>query len=236
MYEYILFMALSSFTLALIAICIVSQVAAQSNYCGEISASETAGASGYLSLTIGTGVAYYKPYLDLTQWSLLSAQTCDTSQLTYHIHSYWTNSTASSSHTSYCASTITGGHYDPNLACGPSSQNSAVSPLQEFIFLSNTMHLWILLQFVLKSQRRRCVPRWTELQLMATRIIVQTQTFKKASSTSAKSGTPLGSLVPSRILRVSLMCTGSTDSFKTHNRHTLMLTSTVSHRYPLCGE
>ena len=40
--------------------------------------------------------------------------------LKYHIHSYWTNTTASN--TASCAASNTGGHFDPYFACGTSSQ------------------------------------------------------------------------------------------------------------------
>ena len=42
----------------------------------------------------------------------------------YHIHTSWTNTTTSSSAGSdYCGAANTGGHYDPNLACGYSSSS-----------------------------------------------------------------------------------------------------------------
>lgn len=40
----------------------------------------------------------------------------------YHIHTAWVNtSTTSSAGSNYCGAAYTGGHYDPNLACGYSS-------------------------------------------------------------------------------------------------------------------
>ena len=42
----------------------------------------------------------------------------------YHIHTSWTNtSTSSSAGSDYCGAANTGGHYDPNLACGYSSSS-----------------------------------------------------------------------------------------------------------------
>jgi hypothetical protein len=80
------------------------------------------GATGYFDLEIDNGKALYNWYLDLTEFST----TCDLSQgLTYHIHSYWTDDTTSSATLGACASTYTGGHYDPNLACSGSSQDIA---------------------------------------------------------------------------------------------------------------
>ena len=96
------------------------------NYCAEFKPVETQGASGYFSLTIGEGAAFYRPYINLVNWAPYAAEasTCSNDlQLAYHIHTYWKNNTAKSSHTSYCAASLTGGHYDPNLACHASSES-----------------------------------------------------------------------------------------------------------------
>lgn len=100
-------------------------VAELRNYCAEFKPGETQGASGYFSLTIGEGAAYYRPYINLVNWAPYAAEAsaCNDLQLAYHIHTYWKNNTAKSSHTSYCAASSTGGHYDPNLACHASSQS-----------------------------------------------------------------------------------------------------------------
>eukprot|EP01038_Epipyxis_sp_PR26KG_P005159 gene5159-7182_t len=76
------------------------------------------GAEGYFQMQLSKGEATYEVYLDLTGFST----SCDiASGLTYHIHSYWTDSAKSS--TTTCSSA--GGHYDPYLACGTSSEDKA---------------------------------------------------------------------------------------------------------------
>ena len=47
--------------------------------------------------------------------------------LTYHVHSFWTNSSTTSSANSYCGPSYTGGHYDPSLACSSASEDSKTS-------------------------------------------------------------------------------------------------------------
>uniref|UniRef100_A0A7S4DBL7 Superoxide dismutase copper/zinc binding domain-containing protein n=1 Tax=Heterosigma akashiwo TaxID=2829 RepID=A0A7S4DBL7_HETAK len=93
-----------------------------SYYCAEVSSSDSAGASGYFYTTIGLGWAKHKFSLDLTDFN---ASSCDlTEGLSYHIHSYWTDDSTDSSYETGCGSTYTGGHYDPNLACGGASQDA----------------------------------------------------------------------------------------------------------------
>ena len=113
----------------LLLVALLSSCANASNYCAQFKASETRGATGYFSLSIKDGVAYYKPYVDLSKWDLRKSfeGTCDLSQLSFHIHSFWKNSTAGSTYgTTYCGASITGAHYDPNLACDAFSQSYGV--------------------------------------------------------------------------------------------------------------
>jgi hypothetical protein len=96
-----------------------------SKYCASIDSTTASGASGYFSIQFSPGLANYSYLLDLTHFD---AGTCDLSLgLTYHIHSYWTNTSVSSSANSFCGtgSTYAGGHFDPNLACGPNSQDAS---------------------------------------------------------------------------------------------------------------
>jgi len=94
------------------------------SYCATISSSSAPGASGYFQLDIVNGTSTHEFYLDLSQFST----TCDLSLgLTYHIHSYWKNTTTSSGTNGYCGSGYTGGHFDPNLACGPASEDASSS-------------------------------------------------------------------------------------------------------------
>ena len=76
-------------------------------------------ADSYFQMSVDGGSASYEYKLDLSTLDT----TCDLSQgLSYHFHTYWTDPTATASTTS-CGDT--GGHFDPYLACGPSSQDSA---------------------------------------------------------------------------------------------------------------
>ena len=92
-----------------------------SNYCAEIDSQETYGAKGYFAMQISSGRATYSYRVDLTKFSMQN-QICDLSQgMYYHIHSYWVNSNNSAAGATLCGASNTGGHYDPNLACGYSS-------------------------------------------------------------------------------------------------------------------
>jgi hypothetical protein len=93
-----------------------------SKYCASIDSSTASGASGYFSMQIFPGKANYSFFLDLTHFD---TGTCDLSiGLSYHIHTYWTNTSVTSSANSFCGAAYAGGHYDPNLACGPNSQDA----------------------------------------------------------------------------------------------------------------
>lgn len=83
-----------------------------------------AGIDGFFQMTFDSGSANYDFKFDLTGFET----TCDLSQgLTYHVHSFWTDETGRAS-TTTCGDA--GGHYDPYLACGPSSQDgSALCPM-----------------------------------------------------------------------------------------------------------
>eukprot|EP01035_Chromulina_nebulosa_P020958 gene20958-27162_t len=74
-------------------------------------------------MEIEDGHAMYSYKLNLTNFALASSCSLSSSGLKYHIHSYWTNgSVTSSAGSTYCGSAYTGGHYDPNFACSSSSQ------------------------------------------------------------------------------------------------------------------
>jgi hypothetical protein len=91
-------------------------------FCANIDSTTSGGASGYFSAQFTPGSANYSYYLDLTHFD---TGTCDlTSGLSFHFHTYWKNSSVSSSSNSFCGGSFTGGHFDPNLACGPSSQDA----------------------------------------------------------------------------------------------------------------
>lgn len=72
-------------------------------------------------MNIENGTARYRFSIDMSKFD---PGTCDISDgLTYHIHTYWTNSSTKSGANGYCNGPYTGGHFDPNLACSGSSQN-----------------------------------------------------------------------------------------------------------------
>ena len=105
----------------------VNCIEQKANYCGSIYPASANGASGVFSFAHGPGTATYSFTLDLTQFPT----TCDLSKgISFHIHSFWNNGTSTSAAHQYCSASITGGHYDPNLACGKASQAaSTLCPL-----------------------------------------------------------------------------------------------------------
>lgn len=75
----------------------------------------TTGVFGAMMMKIAPAEMFFSYSIDFSNYET----TCDLSQgLTYHVHSFWTDSETSSIKT--CGDA--GGHYDPYLACGPSSQ------------------------------------------------------------------------------------------------------------------
>jgi hypothetical protein len=75
-----------------------------------------AGVEGFFQMTMQNGYANYEYKVDLS--TLVTS--CDLSQgLTYHVHTSWTDSASAS--TTTCGNA--GGHYDPFLACGTSSED-----------------------------------------------------------------------------------------------------------------
>jgi hypothetical protein len=92
------------------------------SFCATLDSTTTGGASGYFSAQFFPGSANYSYYLDLTHFD---TGTCDlTSGLSFHFHTYWNNASVTSSSNSFCGGSYTGGHFDPNLACGSSSQDA----------------------------------------------------------------------------------------------------------------
>lgn len=90
-------------------------------YCATFDSSSSEGATGYFLLSIENGTSSHSFFLALNEFST----TCDLNQgLAYHIHTNWLNTTTMSSSNAYCAKALTGNHYDPNLACGPNSEDS----------------------------------------------------------------------------------------------------------------
>lgn len=117
---------------ALLLTCIMGVALAyhpSTQYCAVVNPKTAGGAAGYFALTIDEagGIASYNSAVDLS----LFKTTCAISKgVKYHIHSYWTNSSVlSSSGTTYCGASFTGGHYDPYLGCSSTSQYSSSPPL-----------------------------------------------------------------------------------------------------------
>jgi len=74
-------------------------------------------------MAIEDGVAKYNFKLDLSQFTSFGSCPIASVGLKYHIHATWNNGSDSSSFgSSGCRSAITGGHYDPYIACATASQ------------------------------------------------------------------------------------------------------------------
>jgi hypothetical protein len=73
-----------------------------------------------------SGQGQHTLQLDLSGFTALPG-TCDlTAGLTYHIHSFWDDASGTlSGDNTACALASTGNHYDPYLACGPNTEESA---------------------------------------------------------------------------------------------------------------
>jgi len=103
-----------------IIIILIDSFPSSQSYCSLFDIKES-GVAGYFTITIdeNTGLSYYDFNLDLTSYYKSNPNTCNLSNgLKYHIHSFWTNNTATSSNS--CSTC--GGHFDPYLACSSSSQ------------------------------------------------------------------------------------------------------------------
>ena len=72
-----------------------------------------------------TGTGQHTLQLDLSQFTTLPGG-CDLSLgLTYHIHSFWNDTSGKlSADNGECGLGATGNHYDPYLACGPNTEES----------------------------------------------------------------------------------------------------------------
>jgi len=82
---------------------------------------------GYYKMSVQSGRASHSFQLDLSNFKDTSE--CDLSNgLYYHVHTSWNpdDSTRTSGlGATDCGATVTGGHYDPNLACSASSQDAS---------------------------------------------------------------------------------------------------------------
>ena len=115
-----------SHLLVLLATISCNYVHAQSVvWCGDIDAN---GASGYFQMSMELGSSHYSFNIDLSKFDFDEAlgvgkkDSCIEKGLKWHLHTNW-NTTESSDFGKSCDAT--GGHYDPNLACSPSSESAA---------------------------------------------------------------------------------------------------------------
>eukprot|EP01036_Dinobryon_divergens_P028961 gene28961-37999_t len=114
---------------AFVFLCTISYCDAE-QFCASITPDQAAGASGFVAMDIEGGSAFVSVNLDLTNYALPAACPDISKGLNYHIHSYWKDDTRMSSANANCGASFTGGHYDPNFACGPASQSIAtICPL-----------------------------------------------------------------------------------------------------------
>lgn len=93
------------------------------DYCATFQAKDAGGVDGIFSMNVENGTALYRYNLDVSSFD---PGDCDLSEgLSYHIHTYWTNTSTTSGAGAYCGASYTGGHFDPNLACSASSQSAS---------------------------------------------------------------------------------------------------------------
>lgn len=99
-----------------------------SKYCATFRANEASDASGYFAMEVSDGTAKYSYSLNLASFGATGGCSLSSSGLKYHLHSYWINTTSTSSAGStYCGKSLTGGHYDPYFACSSVSQSIGTS-------------------------------------------------------------------------------------------------------------
>ena len=95
-------------------------------YCAKFPGGNDDNILGYFTMKVNHGVASYSFSLDLSSFS--DSTTCDLSNgLYYHLHTSWNTEDGRNSGlgSTDCGSTVTGGHYDPNLACSASSEEAS---------------------------------------------------------------------------------------------------------------
>ena len=105
-------------------------------YCAKF---DTGGVSGSFAISVENGLGTYSYYVDLTSFDtpcLLS------SGISYHLHSFWTDGEANSGTNGGCGGAFTGGHYDPNLACGGASQGQGAGGLCQAIDRSSPQYTY----------------------------------------------------------------------------------------------
>lgn len=84
-------------------------------FCATFDSRMTGGAAGYFGIEIQNNTGFVWYHLDMANVTT----TCDLKQgLKYHLHTAWSGYGALTSSSSCAAAS---GHYDPDLACGPSS-------------------------------------------------------------------------------------------------------------------
>ena len=108
----------------IVALSLASAASATSCYTAKLDPASASGASGIFQMEYAANSrATYSYNLDLTDFTGFAA-TCNPSNgLSYHAHSYWTNTTSDSGANAFCGAPYTGGHYDPSLACSTASED-----------------------------------------------------------------------------------------------------------------
>ena len=118
------------FLVIMLALLKASAFSGTTNYCAVFDATQSQGMEGYFGMTINskTGQASYGYRINLNGFAN-TGNNYDISALPWHIHTSWvqTPTTITSGAIASCAAGNTGGHYDPNLACGPASQQASTS-------------------------------------------------------------------------------------------------------------
>lgn len=109
-------------TLALVLCAAVVEVRALPSryFCSTFPAAASGGASGTFAIKVDDATATYGIYMSFAGF----VATCDprTTNLNYHIHTNWGNTTSDVALGSGCGPALTGGHYDPTIQCTAASQ------------------------------------------------------------------------------------------------------------------
>ena len=92
--------------------------------CASFNGAKGAGIPGYFAMyNDGNGAAYYNFNIDMTTITSSMCPSGNSTGYTYHLHTSWANLPGDSAqNATNCGISKTGNHYDPSLACGPSSQ------------------------------------------------------------------------------------------------------------------
>merc|ERR1712003_129324 len=86
---------------------------------------QTADIKGVSTITIGDSDAMSGPGYIQAEIKLNGDKSCfPKGKLQLHMHSFWKNNETDQAAGEFCAAEYTGNHYDPTVACGPSTSNT----------------------------------------------------------------------------------------------------------------